>query len=987
MILNFTAYSVFGGLNIVRSEGITLTGADGIRYFGTSGITLTGADGLLAYDTNGITLTGADGITLTGADRVTNTGTDGVSYTGANGITLTGADGITLTGADGITLTGADGITLTGADGTQYHADSILIRQPQGITLTGADGITLTGADGTQLSSPSGASRVSASAMRFAGADGITLTGADGVTLRSSDGITLTGADRVTGFDSSGIAFDGVSPAGITLTGADGITLTGADGITLTGADGVLLRNVDGITLTGADRLGLQNVDPDLALTLDNAADDTNINAVVVYHDEVTSADLDALQQAGIYGGTKFRVLPMVYISGTKSQIAAVSRSPRVRSIYGNRTIKFDSDPYFKTTGIQRVSQDNDLRSHNNGSNITGRNVTVAVIDTGINSVHTDLLGRVIQNAKVLDTQSVPAGFSNPVRLENLSNSDPVSGHGTFVAGVVAGTGAASNGKYSGVAPGAKLMGVSVGDLNLTHVLAGFDYVLDRGAAYNVRVVNCSFSANTIYDENDPVNIATKMLTDSGVSVVVSAGNSGAGNGTLNPYSQAPWVISVGATDQNGSLAPFSSRGTFGGEDQQPTLVAPGVNVASVRSLPSITSITGLGNVDMQRLSLFELPVYTTASGTSFSAPQVSGAIAMMLEANPALTPAHIKDILARTATPLPKYFSHEAGAGMLNTHAAVIEAAFPARRMGVFRSTLSRNSIRFTTAATQSFTEAIYPNAARTVDIPISENILQASVSIAWNASGNDFGLKLYNEANTLVGESNYLNLPGLTERREKIALRDPEPQLFRSAIQHTLGVGTQQNVSGIVETTEVTYPTLLDIGGLSPAMTFEVEKSLLSNILLPIGFNFRPASPISRSELAAAFVRAGLVPQYVAGAPMFADIGDLSTRNAVESVQSDPTGKLFYDAQPGGNFYPDRSTTRLAAAIAFVRAANLENLAATSSLPGVSDASSIPSQWRGYVAVAIQMGYLTLDGTQFNPDRAVTRIEAATALNLIVH
>ena len=120
IVLLLTAQPVLAGLSIVKSNGITLTGADGIDYVGINGITLTGADGIFSYNSNGITLTGADGITLTGADGVTSTGANGATYTGPNGITLTGADGITLTGADGITLTGADGITLTGADGQQY---------------------------------------------------------------------------------------------------------------------------------------------------------------------------------------------------------------------------------------------------------------------------------------------------------------------------------------------------------------------------------------------------------------------------------------------------------------------------------------------------------------------------------------------------------------------------------------------------------------------------------------------------------------------------------------------------------------------------------------------------------------------------------------------------------------------------------------------------------------------------------------------------
>ncbi len=268
------------------------------------------------------------------------------------------------------------------------------------------------------------ARRVGVNGITLTGADGITLTGADGITLTGADGITLTGADSIVGFGTSGVVFDHTNPSGITLTGADGITLTGADGITLTGADGITLTGADGITLTGADsNTGLQGLDPELAVTLNNATDDSNINAIIVYHNAVTDADIAQLQQIGIAGGTRMRVLPLVYVTATRAQLIAVSQLPTVRSLSANRTLTFDSDPYFNATGVQRVGPDNDLRTDNGGVPLTGRNVTVAVLDTGINAQHADLAGRVIQNVKLTDTQSVPTGFSYPVPIENLSNS------------------------------------------------------------------------------------------------------------------------------------------------------------------------------------------------------------------------------------------------------------------------------------------------------------------------------------------------------------------------------------------------------------------------------------------------------------------------------------------------------------------------------------------------------------------------------------
>lgn len=976
--------TVFGGLDIVRSNGITLTGADGINYVGVSGITLTGADGLLTRQSNGITLTGADGITLTGADGITLTGADGSTYTGPNGITLTGADGITLTGADGITLTGADGITLTGADGTTYTADTFIFRNPNGITLTGADGITLTGADGITLTGADGQPTVGASGITLTGADGITLTGADGITLTGADGITLTGADGATGITSTGAIFDVTHPTGITLTGADGITLTGADGITLTGADGITLTGADGITLTGADdSTGLQSVDPELAVKLNNATDDSNINAVIVFHRGVTDDDIAQLQQIGINGGTRFRALPAVYVTATKSQLIAASRLPQVRSLYGNRTLTFTADPYFNFTGLPRAVADADLRADNNGLPYSGRNVTVAVLDTGLNATHPDLAGRVVQNVRLADVQSVPAGFVYPEPLENQSNTDLVSGHGTLVAGIIGGSGSASNGRFAGVANNARLLGLSAGDANLTFILSGLDYLLDRGASYGVRVVNCSFSAATVYDPNDPVNVATKMLTDRGVNVVFSAGNSGSGSGTLNPYAAAPWVVSVGATDDRGKLESYSSRGRFGDQLQHPTLTAPGTNIIGPRSAVGATGLAGLGGADTSRLSASELPYYTTATGTSFSAPQVAGAIAMMLEANPDLNPAEIKDILSRTATPLPKYFYHEAGAGMLNTHAAVLEAAFPERSLGLFRSTLSRNAVSFRTSTDFQYDQFVTPGSAASTQFSIPENTVQATLSVSWGLSANDLALKLFSSSNSLVGQSNYLNVAGLTGLREKVMVRYPATGTYRSSVSHTGSIGTTQKVYGALEVTQIQYPTLLDIAGLSGQSLADARSALATNLMLPEGRKFRPDSNITRGDFAESIVRAGLVPQYSAATPMFSDVRDRYSRGTVESIQANPTGRLIYDAETGGCFRPYSSLSKLAAAIAFVRAANLEGSTSTAVLPlTVTDASQIPAQWRGHVAVALQNGFVKLDGTKFNGTNGFKRIEAASAL-----
>src|SRR6267378_1216280 len=648
------------------------------------------------------------------------------------GLTITGSNGITASGADGIDYFNTNGITASGADG-------ILAFGPNGITASGADGITASGADGITAS----------------GADGITASGANSTTITRADGITANGADGITASGADGIAFT-ITPNAVTIRGVSGITASGADGITISGADSFVQTGVNAIiaALHAAEtQTGLQSVDPELAVLLNRLTDDSNVDAVIVYHHLPTDADIADLQAIGVLGGTRYRALPMISVTTTKRRIAAISHLPAVRSLYSNRTFQWNLEPAARNlTGVERVRRNSDLTMSNRGLPVSGRGVTVAVLDTGVDGTHGDLSGRVIQNLKLADTQSLGVGFNYPVAAPSLANTDQAYGHGTFVAGVIAGNGQQSGGKYAGVAPNANILGLSAGDASLVFVLSGLDYLLTNGAAFNVRVVNCSFSANTVFDVNDPVNIATRMLTDNGVNVVFSAGNTGSGSDSLNPYSVAPWVISTGATDDQGRLATFSSRGEFGSPLFRPTLVAPGVNTVSLRAstVAAVTTVDGLAANDDglaandSALSPAELPYYTTENGTSFSAPQVAGVIALMLEANPQLTPAQVRDILQRTATPLPPYYAHEVGAGMLNAQAAVLEAAFPQRRFGQWRGPAYQGQVQFVNSTPQVFNGVVTPGSPSDSAITFAPDVLRASVQIAWGGLSSPANLAL---------------------------------------------------------------------------------------------------------------------------------------------------------------------------------------------------------------------------------------------------
>jgi serine protease AprX len=992
-----SAVPALAGLTIIGGNGITASGADGINFWNTSGITASGADGVLAFSPNGITASGADGITASGAD--------GITASGADGITASGADGITISGADSLTaVSQPNGITISGADGQTYQADSIVVRNPTGITASGADNVIATGTNGITASG--------ADTRNIAHADGITASGADGITASGADTVvTVNGASSIVATSPTGVVFS-VTPNAITITGVSGITASGADGITISGADEFVLTGVGALTsalsAVGVST-GLVSVDPELAVLLNAATDDSSVNAVITYRSMPTDGDIADLQQIGVLGGTRYHSLPMISVTTTKRRLIAISHLPHVRSIYGNRTLQWNLEVATRNTiGSDRIRRSGELTTANHGTPVTGRGVTVAVLDTGVDGTHSDLSGRVVQNVKLVDTQSVGAGFNYPVASANLPDTDQVYGHGTFVAGVIAGNGQQSAGKYAGVASGANILGLSAGDATLLFVLSGLDYLLTNAQAFNVRVVNCSFSANTVFDFNDPVNIATRMLTDAGVNVVFSAGNTGSGADSLNPYSVAPWVISVGATDNVGHLADFSSRGEFGSPLFHPTVVAPGVNTVSLRpsTLVSVTTASGLP-ADQSQLSATELPFYTTASGTSFSAPQVAGVIALMLEANPQLTPAQVRDILQRTASPLPAYYLYEVGAGMLNAHAAVLEAAFPQRHFGSWRGVAFQNQVQFTPSSPQTFMGSVASGASSDSGLTLPANTVRASLQIAWGlTSVNRLSLALLDPNGVQQTIANAKPASGLTGRRQRTSVDLPAAGAWTARVTNvadsTLSLGefntlngtggtnttnggtSTQSFYGYFETVTAGYPSMSDLSSLDASSLNEVNQSFRSLVMAPIGARFRPGFAVTRADLAGAMVLGGRVPQYFPAASNYPDVRDKATMLFVESAQASPGGSLFPSIAAGTNFQPDASVDRLTAVVALVRAAGLKQQAESGSytLP-YTDTLSIPASLRGYVALAVQNGLIKANGATFNPSGAFTRLDLAHAMS----
>jgi subtilisin family serine protease len=326
----------------------------------------------------------------------------------------------------------------------------------------------------------------------------------------------------------------------------------------------------------------------------------------------------------------------------------------------------------------------------------TGAGVGVAVIDSGIAAWHDDMTGN---NIGLLSTV-FPYGNQRVTKFVDFVGGRTLpyddNGHGTHVAGIIAG-----NGKDSllstkqGIAPDAKLVVLKVLDGNgvgtISNIIAALNWVALNHQQYNIRVVNMSVGARITESYwTDPLTLAAKVLVDKGIVVVGASGNFGKNAqgqlqyGGITAPSNAPWVLTVGATSTQGTLtrsddvmAGYSSSGpTYIDFAAKPDLVAPGSGTVSLAAQGSTFYATKTSSLVTGVFGLGFKP-YLALSGTSMAAPVVSGTVALMFQANPNLTPNMVKAILQYTAQPYPGYSPLRQGAGFLNSLGAVRLAKF----------------------------------------------------------------------------------------------------------------------------------------------------------------------------------------------------------------------------------------------------------------------------------------------------------------------
>ena len=316
----------------------------------------------------------------------------------------------------------------------------------------------------------------------------------------------------------------------------------------------------------------------------------------------------------------------------------------------------------------------------------TGKGIGIAVIDSGITTWHDDLTNKT--------STLFPYGNQRVRKFVDFVNGQALpyddNGHGSHVAGILAGNGYDSYGEKTGIAPDANIIALKVlnaqGTGTISNIIAALNWVAANATTYNIKVVNMSVGAG-VHESywTDPLTLATKKVTDKGITVVAAAGNMGKNAqgqlqyGAITAPANAPWVLTVGASSTNGTLtrnddtmAAYSSSGpTFLDFDAKPDLVAPGTGTVSL-AVPGSTFYVQKAQFLLDgKLGLGSKP-YLTLSGTSMSAPVVTGTVALMLQANPNLTPNLIKAILQYTAQVYPGYSPLRQGAGFLNSLGAV---------------------------------------------------------------------------------------------------------------------------------------------------------------------------------------------------------------------------------------------------------------------------------------------------------------------------
>ncbi len=805
------------------------------------------------------------------------------------------------------------------------------------------------------------------------------------------------------------------------------------------------------------------SVAPNLQTKLATLGPEDPVGMVIVSFNTqsgLRESHLNILRSVGVTGGQTFPTLGMVAQPMTVAQVRALAADPAVASIWSNDPVFYYMDSARMLTGVEKLRVDAGFTFRNGGMPISGRgedftnrDFSVLVIDSGIDATHADLqLGQnVIQNVQTVVGAGTLSGFTTNVAVENVPNTDQTVGHGSHCAGIIGATGARSGGLFAGVAPGAKIIGAGLGagtplQSFVLNAIAAWEWGLTNQFRYKIRVVSNSYGSPGPFNPNDPIMRAAEMAYGRNITVLFAGANSGPGRGTWNSYAKAPFVIGVAAGTKEGTLADFSSRGIpraerLGNDDplddfDAPTITAPGTGrafasnasrftsgIVSVRSL--LTSATVAADSE---LTPTEALFYTQKSGTSMATPFAAGVVALMLDADPTLTPDEVKQILIETASVMPGYEEWEVGAGYINAYAAVDKTfnrskGFRSRQDATFNLTLTESTaeVPFHIDFNPVFSGPTSTNAVPfNVETGVSLLDVRATVDVPGEPGAtNVVGIRLHAPDGTVISPG----FPIGTSPFRQVLVENPAPGTWYVEARGTRGLSTVPQftspaqvaapgpVDGTVAKVSYNLPPIADINGHPKKNS--IEMALKSRLIdLFADGTFRPNSTLTREELARSLALNTSLRQSIGATPKFGDVsGDLL--GIAEAVTAKGSTLRDYDfvgsgmmSFTGSTFNPGGTVSRLDFAVALIKALGhdgaargLANSTVTFNGTPLTDNAQIPGPLRGYVQLAINKGlfeafpaeirqiapgqFVAIPGPRFEPGTTVDRADFAARLN----
>jgi serine protease AprX len=421
-------------------------------------------------------------------------------------------------------------------------------------------------------------------------------------------------------------------------------------------------------------------LDPEFAAQLTQADAAANTDAFVHFSGAVSyEQGIAAVRNAGLTPVIDLPSINTVYAFGPVEGFETLRLAPEVIFLEdaGTEPLLIETATWAtRARTLYELTGGLDLRvSAANGDPLDGRGVGVAVVDTGIDGSHPDLkwsgLGgadiKVIRNFKTVCGMPdlVTAGCAGGAQLTDMLDSDTTSGHGTHVAGIAAGNGLATTGdaerNWQGVAPGAGLYGFGTGEgdsIVVPFAAAAFQWIIDNGANQNppIKVVTNSWGNAGAHNPALAISQLTNVLVSRGIPVVWAAGNSTGTGATIQTSSYGnnptPGVIMVASYNdletgtRNGQLSGSSSRGLATNPATWPDVSAPGNLIQSACKEGSVVCSPAFGSEFIYTNN----KGYVRVSGTSMAAPHVAGALAILRQANPSLTPADLENLVEDTA-------------------------------------------------------------------------------------------------------------------------------------------------------------------------------------------------------------------------------------------------------------------------------------------------------------------------------------------------